>query len=182
VIAPFEAFEALAARYGAAFACHAEAHAPHDLFAGDWRLLALECRERVDDLNGYDAALDFEPPRRIKRTPHHGTPTSTSTGTGQVGFPDSDPLKSIPAALYLPALTGTEVSSTGRCRCPMPDHLDENPSAKAYGVRWKCFSCNAGTTIIDLGAAIYGLETTGPDFLKLRCRIAAALLDGGVHV
>jgi hypothetical protein len=137
----------------------------------DWRALALECRDRVERELCPDPVLDYEP-RRKRNAASHGTPTSTSTGSGRVELPaDSDPLKSIPARVYLPVLTGVEVSSNGRTRCPMADHADEHPSAKAYGVRWHCFGCNRGGSIFDAAAEAYGLSTSGLDFIELRWRL-----------
>jgi hypothetical protein len=169
---PFEAFNAGLSSYTPAFRCKVEAHC--DSTQGDGRLLALDCRDRVERELCPDPILDYVP-RRTRRTPHHGTPTSTSTGSGRVELEHNDPLKSIPAKLYLPAVAGVEVSSTGRCRCPMPDHRDEHPSAKAYGARWKCFSCGAEGTIIDLGAALYDLEPTGRGYHEIRSHLLADL-------
>jgi hypothetical protein len=170
---PFEDFEAALARYPSSFRCLIDAYSEGT--AGDWRLLAVEARDRADAY-----CVEPEPPPK-RRRPHHRTPTSTSTGTSRVQFDDNDPLKRIPAAEYLPAIAGVDVSSSGRCRCPMPDHEDVHPSAKCYGTRWHCFSCGAGGTIIDLGAAVYDLEPRGAGFIELRRRIASALL-GGTHV
>jgi hypothetical protein len=101
----------------------------------------------------------WPPPKR--RRPHQGTPQSTSTGTDRVQFETHDPLKRIPAIRYLPAIAHVDVSSSGRCRCPRPDHPDEHPSAKAYGTLWRCFSCGAGRTIIDVAEAVYGIPPPG---------------------
>jgi hypothetical protein len=117
---------------------------------------------------------EYPPPKRL--SPHHGTPTTTSTDKGRVELPEhDDPLKRIPAAVYLPAIACVVVSSSGRCRCPMPDHPDEHPSAKAYGTRWVCFSCGARGDVIKLASEVYGLEPRGRDFIELRRLIAAAL-------
>jgi hypothetical protein len=134
--------------------------------------LQLECDDRAAD---YTAdPVDDEP--RKRRRPHHGTATSTSTGSDAVEFDHEDPLKRIPATEYLPVIAGTEVLSSGRCRCPMPDHEDVHPSAKAYGTRWKCFSCGEKGGIIEVASATYGIGTTGPDYLLLRDRIVEAFL------
>jgi hypothetical protein len=57
----------------------------------------------------------------------------------------------------------------------MPDHPDEDPSTKCYGTRWKCFSCDAEGSIIDAGAAVYGLEPTGRGYHEIRRRLLADL-------
>jgi len=120
-----------------------------------------------------------------RRKPHQGTPQSTSTGTERVQFDDGDPLKQIPAVQYLPAIAGVDVSSSGRFRCPMRDHPDVHPSAKAYGTRWVCFSCGAKGGIIEVAREVYGVEPTGRGFWELRDRILEALgerpVKGGRH-
>jgi hypothetical protein len=139
-----------------------------------------ECRRRADlKVEGellYEERLEQEWPPPKRRRPSHGTPMSTSTASGVAKFGDDDPLKRIPAAEYLPALTGKLVSASGRTRCPMRDHPDEHPSAKTYGTRWVCFSCGARGGIIEAAAEAYGLEPRGADFLRLRDRTVHALL------
>jgi hypothetical protein len=155
---------------------------------GEWAVIGVKCdtaNATENDCDPLDLAdgetLDQHLERRQeekRRRSFHSTPTSTSTGSGRVGFADAsdDPLRRIPASQYLLALAGTEVSPTGICRCPMPAHPDRRPSAKCYGVRWHCFACGASGGIYELGAEVYGLETTGSDFLRLRELIAQALL------
>ncbi len=158
--------------------CVAEALATQvapELTAGDWRLVEAEARWRVEEACLPDPLL--HPPPRKRRTPPRGAPQSTSTGSGRVRVAewDDDPLKRIPAEVYLAALAGLDVSATGRCRCPAPDHEDVHPSAKAYGASWYCFSCGAGGSIIDLAAALYGLQPRGTGYREIRARIAGEL-------
>jgi hypothetical protein len=142
-----------------------------------WNDLRRRADMRLEGELLYEKRLGEEWPPPKRRTSSHGTPTSTSTRAGRVRFPDhGDPLKSIAADVYLPILTGEVVSPSGRTRCPMRDHPDEHPSAKAYGTRWVCFSCGAMGGIIDAAAEAYGLEPTGSDYLKLRDRIVRDLL------
>lgn len=166
---PFARFQAALDSHPSAFRCAIDAH-NCEAVAGEWRLLGLECDDALDLANDHDP-LDYPPKRR---TPHHGTPTSTSTAAGRVQLDHGDPLKTVPASVYLPAL-GVELSSSGRFRCPMPDHEDEHPSCKAYGARWTCFACGAGGSIIDAAAAVYGIDARGPDYWRLRDRILEAL-------
>lgn len=168
---PFADFNRALAAYPPHYRCLVEAHC--EATAGDWALLGLVCRDRADR---YTAEPADDPPKR--RRAHHGTPQSTSTASARVTFdhPHDDPLKTIPASQYLPALTGELVSSSGRIRCPRPDHEDVHPSAKCYGTEWKCFSCGAGGSIIDAASAIYGIPATGPDYWRLRDRILEALV------
>jgi len=140
-----------------------------------WPNLAWQVAEETERRRRDPLLYDELPEKR--RSPHHGTPTSTSTGSGRVEFSHDDPLRRIPAAVYLPALTGELVSSSGRTRCPMPDHEDLRPSANAYGTKWCCFSCGAGGSVIDLASAIYGIAPRGRGYWELRDLIVEAL-DG----
>jgi hypothetical protein len=138
-----------------------------------WADLDDLCRRELEDEFAYERSLGEEPPKR--RSVLHGTPHSPSTGSNRVDLDHGDPLKQIPASQYLPALTGEVVSSTGRTRCPSPHHPDEHPSAKCYGTRWVCFGCGAGGSIIDVAAAIYGIEPTGSGYWEIRRRLLADL-------
>jgi len=94
--------------------------------------------------------------------------------------PDADPLLSIAPREYTELLTGEEMSPSGMVRCPL--HEDRTPSLRAYddvAAGWYCFSCAAGGSIYDLGAALFELGTRGSDFIELRRRLAAALLGRG---
>jgi hypothetical protein len=149
-----------------------------------WDALSRHCQlqHESDWLAEKRLYEQWPPPKR--RKPHQGTAQSTSTATGRVQFDTGDPLKQVPAVVYLPAIAGVDVSASGRCRCPMRDHPDAHPSAKAYGTRWYCFSCGAGGSIVDAAAAVYGLEPTGRDFWRLRDLILEALgepVEGGLH-
>jgi CHC2 zinc finger len=139
-----------------------------------WQALAAECAERTEFER---AERHLDPPKR--RSPDHGTPTSTSTGTGRVQFDHSDPLKRIPASEYVTAFTGVPVPASGKICCPL--HDDRTPSFKAYGSRWHCFGCGGDGDIYDLASALTGLECRGADFIELRRRVAAALLGGWLH-
>lgn len=87
-----------------------------------------------------------------------------------------DVLGDIPATDYVPALSGTELGRDGKITCPF--HDDRTPSLHAYpGDRgWACFGCGRGGTIIDFGAALYGLEPRGSGYHEIRRRVAADLL------
>ncbi len=133
--------------------------------------LAWQAAEHTEwERQGRPIHLDEDEPRK-RRSPHHGTPTSTSTGSLRVALPDGDLLKQIPANQYLPAFTGEVVSAAGRTRCPSPDHPDVHPSTKCYGTRWTCFSCGAGGTIVDAGELVSGIPATGASYFELRAWI-----------
>jgi hypothetical protein len=120
--APFEEFQRALARYPASYRCLTDAHGS-DITAREWKVLGLECRDRAENYT-----FEPDPPKRINAG--QGTATRTSTVAARVQFDHDDPLKRIPAAEYLPLIAGVEVSSSGRCRCPMPDHEDLHPSAR----------------------------------------------------
>jgi hypothetical protein len=91
-----------------------------------------------------------------------------------------DPLRAIPPAVYVEALAGEAPDRDGKVRCPF--HDDGTPSLHVYdgGGGWFCYGCEAGGSIIDFGAALYGLEPRGKDYQEIRRRLAADLL-GGAH-
>jgi hypothetical protein len=171
VTAPFENFKALTGRYGFAFACRAEAHAPCGLTDGEWRLLALECRDEVDRKNDYDAVLDFvAPPKRHQ--PAQRFTAATSQRPGAVALPSDDPLKNIGPATYIEALTGEAISASGWLCCPLPDHDERTPSFQVLSSHWRCFGCSRGGSIIDFGAAWYSLPPRGSGYKEIRRRLA----------
>jgi Bifunctional DNA primase/polymerase, N-terminal/CHC2 zinc finger len=99
-----------------------------------------------------------------------------AAGTHPVVAGDEDPLRSIPATVYVPLLTGRTLDGAGNILCPF--HQEVEPSLHCYeGDRgWYCFGCGRGGTIIDFGAATYGIEPRGRGFHDLRRRLAAELL------
>jgi hypothetical protein len=81
-----------------------------------------------------------------------------------------DPLLAIPPDVYLPRLLGVEVPRHRKVPCPF--HDDRNASLHVYDSAargWHCFGrCRRGGTIYDLAAPLYGYESRGDDFLRLR--------------
>jgi hypothetical protein len=158
--------------------------------AGDWAVIEAQCdldnaitnggdTMPSDLANGERLEEEMERRRQKRRESYpQSQPIRKSVGSDRVGLSnwDDDALRRVPASEYLPALTGNEVSASGRTRCPRPDHEDRNPSAKAYGIRWNCFACNEKGGIYEAASAVYGLRTEGSDFLRLRELIAQALL------
>jgi DNA primase len=92
-----------------------------------------------------------------------------------VAFSSSDPLKRTPPSEYVEALTGEEVPPSGFIHCPL--HADRTPSFRVYDDHWWCFACHTGGGVYELASRLWGLSTRGRDFLELRRRIAAALLE-----
>ena len=126
--------------------------------------------------------LVFEPSRRYtlaELTAGLGDPNfkprSSSPATrGAISELDRR-LLAIPAATYMPALTGRHPNRAGKISCPF--HEDHTPSLQLYEHDWYCYgACRTGGSIYDLGALLYGLRTRGHDFLELRQRLAEELL------
>lgn len=93
-------------------------------------------------------------------------------------FRAPDVLTEIPPPEYVQALTGVEVPHHSTIRCPLPGHDDRTPSFKAYlepERGWYCFGCHRGGTIYDFAAALWGMDTCGPEYLELRRELASAL-------
>lgn len=78
-----------------------------------------------------------------------------------------DALLAIPAEAYVAAFTGREVGADGKTTCPF--HDDRTPSLHVYPGNggWYCYGCEAGGTIIDFGARLYGLEPRGAGYHEL---------------
>jgi hypothetical protein len=113
-------------------------------------------------------AAEAGPPRPLRRRLNHG----------------EDPLQSIPAFEYVPALTGRPVGRDGKAQCPFHGGGEERtPSLHAYpdDQGWFCFGCDKGGDIYTLGAMLYRLDGRR-DFPTIKRRIAADLLGtiGGV--
>ncbi len=105
---------------------------------------------------------DPSPPRR---------PTSSCSRTASSELDRQ--LLAIPAATYIPALTGRQPNRAGKICCP--SHDDTTPSLQLYDRSWYCFACRIGGSIYDFGALLFGLDTRGHQFLQLRQRLAAEL-------
>lgn len=93
-----------------------------------------------------------------------------------------DPLRAIPAEVYVPALTGLRIGWDRKVLCPF--HGDGNASLHVYpdDGGWYCHGCSRGGTIYDLGAELWSMGTRGSAFVELRRRLAAALLVSEVTV
>lgn len=82
-------------------------------------------------------------------------------------------LLAIPAATYVPALTGRQPNRTAKLCCPF--HDDSTPSLQLYDHGWYCFACRIGGSVYDLGSLLWGLDTRGHQFLLLRQRLSREL-------
>jgi hypothetical protein len=103
-------------------------------------------------------------------SPHpRPAPQCTRAATSQL----DQQLLAIPAATYVPALTGIKPNRAGKICCPF--HDDKTPSLQLYDHGWYCFACRVGGSIYDFGALLWGLDTRGSQFLELRQRLATEL-------
>lgn len=82
-----------------------------------------------------------------------------------------DPLRSIPATVYVPSLLGVTVGSDYKCLCPF--HAETEPSLHVYSRNrgWFCYGCERGGGIIDLAALILGIEPRGSGYWRIRERL-----------
>lgn len=90
-----------------------------------------------------------------------------------------DPLLTISASEYVPALTGREANARGKVACPLHGGGDERtPSLMAYrdpARGWYCYGCGQGGRIYDFAGLLWGMPTSGPGFLELRARLTREL-------
>jgi len=62
-----------------------------------------------------------------------------------------------------------------------PFHDDRTPSLHVYETPaggWYCYGCGRGSSVYDLAADLWGLETRGADFLEVRRRLCDLFLPG----
>jgi RepB DNA-primase from phage plasmid/CHC2 zinc finger len=136
-------------------------HQPVEIVRSD-----LSRHYSADELLSCLPAQARQEPRRPRA--QHTTPASR-TGHDRL-------LLGIPASEWAHQLTGAEPDRTGKIRCPF--HNDRTPSLHLYdNGTWYCFgACRTGGTIYDFAARLWGMETTGRDFLELRDRLLGELL------
>jgi RepB DNA-primase from phage plasmid/CHC2 zinc finger len=82
-------------------------------------------------------------------------------------------LLAIPAAEYVRVLGGRSPNREGKLACPF--HDDRDPSLQLYADGgFYCFGsgCNAGGTIFDFAARLWGITPRGAGFIELRERLA----------
>lgn len=83
-------------------------------------------------------------------------------------------LLAIPAATYVPALTGCQPNRAGKVCCPF--HDDHTTSLQLYDDGgWYCFACRVGGSIYDFAALLFQFKTRGHQFLELRERLVREL-------
>jgi hypothetical protein len=148
--------------------------------AACWDALEQRSRLRNESELLYEQRVreEWPPPKRHHPTQRSTAATSTRPGAVALSAWD-DPLKAVPPAVYFEAVAEIVVPPNGWVSCPMPDHEDRHPSCKVTSTHWRCWSCGAGGSIIDLGAAVYGLEPRGSGYHEIRRRL---LVDLGLGV
>jgi hypothetical protein len=146
-----------------------------------WDELAERSRHRVDSEHLYEQRLreEWPPPRRHQ--PQQRSTMAASANPGAVALLSDDPLKKMEPRLYVEALTGEAVPANGWLRCPLPDHEDATPSFQVLQSHWRCFGCGRGGGVIDLAAALYGIEPRGAGYWRLRDLILERLLWAPIH-
>lgn len=82
-------------------------------------------------------------------------------------------LLAMESAAYVEVLTGEQPHSGGKLRCVLPDHDERTGSFVVYpdDGGWYCFGCSRGGTVYDLAAALWGLDTRGPQFREIHERL-----------
>lgn len=122
----------------------------------------------------------FEPDQLARALPAEGPGTRHDRApAGARHAREDDPLLALEPRLYVEALTGLEVGRDGKVSCPF--HEDSTPSLHVYETPvggWYCYGCGRGTSVYDLAAPLWGLETRGRDFIELRSRLYELLLPG----
>lgn len=163
-------FAELRAAHPPATACQLDAHFP-EYTDGEWRLLALEARDRIERLNDSDLILDYVPPKRHQPSGKGSTPAATSRKPSAVEFSIGDPLKNIAPRTYIEALCGEVPDARGRMRCPLPGHDDTTPSCQVLATHWRCFGCQRGGSVIDFATHLWGIEPRGEGYIEIRRRL-----------
>lgn len=93
-----------------------------------------------------------------------------------------DPLRNIPAAVYVARLTRRDVDRGGWVRCPFHGGGNESqPSLRCEGTIWACYGCPplpgkrvTGGNIYDFAALLagYPVPLRGSDFVDVQARLA----------
>jgi hypothetical protein len=106
------------------------------------------------------------------------TPTPPESPRVHVAGRGDDPLLAITPADYVRVLTGREPGRDHKISCPL--HSDDTPSFHVYPTPergWACFGCPTpngkplGGDIYRLASLLWGIPTSGRDFLALRARL-----------
>jgi hypothetical protein len=113
---------------------------------------------------------------------HLAQPVGPRAADLTVSADHPDPLRRIPAPIYVPRLTGRALARGGWSQCPFHKGGQERtPSLQATGTLWACFgACNPiggrrvlGGNIYDLAGLLAGLPLPlrGVDFLEVQAHL-----------
>ena len=122
------------------------------------------------ELTSAAAVTDHLPPPRL---------VAGGRARGREERRSEDPLLGLEPRSYVEALIGLRVGRDGKVSCPF--HEDRTPSLHVYETPaggWYCYGCERGTSVYDLAAALWGLETRGAGFIELRRRLYELCLPG----
>lgn len=155
-----------------------EAKLEDHLTARQWGWIAETAAQDAErERQGPDYPL-LDGPSTPKASPAAHDPSLPATHRERTARGD-DPLLEVPPPVYFEALTGAEVPEHGGIiRCPLPGHEDRHPSCRVYAEPergWYCWSENRGGTVYDLAAALWGHQTRGEDFNRLRLALLEEL-------
>ena len=173
----FEAFHEATAGLSGTGRMEAFFGLPEEHQARAWAELAAGCDRRNqylrrEPLDTTLKPLVFHPPDWGPPPPPPPRPVKAACLARARAGDFSAALRAVPAREYVERLTGQEVGRSGFIRCPLPDHEDRTPSFKVNETGWRCFGCCAHGRVFELGAALYGLSTTGADFVELKATLA----------
>ena len=112
--------------------------------------------------------------------PDADAPPPIANSRSVAALATADPLRQLPPAVYVQALTGRTIGRDHKIACPFhgEDHV---PSLHVYDTPergWYCFGCGRGGSIYDLAAEVYGLSPRGREFVELRERLQRHLQTG----
>lgn len=145
------------------------------------RVPVVELLPLVDTDTGSTEPLDSDPGSETSTQPRaKGRFRRDRPGVGAKVPPGAvvaRELESVPPAVYVRALVGSEPDAHGKVRCPL--HEDRTPSLHVYPTAeqgWFCFGCRRGGTVYDLAAAVWKRPVRGPGFLDLRDDLLDLLL------
>lgn len=97
--------------------------------------------------------------RESVRLSSHTSSRSQRITSGKETQPQPEHYEAVKASITVPdvaRLYGLEADRHGKALCPF--HSDHHPSMQLYPERFKCFSCGASGTVIDLAAQLLGLS------------------------
>ena len=126
------------------------------LFAGvpHWRDLSPGRRVQAFlELSEYEQEAGYARVRNYKRP----KPRPVELKEGDIRAED---LLAISAPVYFELLAHVEVPDRGRVNCPLPHHVDNDPSCQVYpdDRGFYCFGCCTGGDIFTLASALSGLN------------------------